>query len=117
MVSDFDKSDAVSDGEELKNNLDAIASEVEFNIFTETEDEIKQKSKSIPTESFKKSVVRASAKSDLCASSPYYNVRNTFFNKTVWIHLNYFQGHSIEAETVICNIKLPLDSKKLLMAK
>jgi len=38
-------SDAVvSDGEELKNNNNNLMSEVEFNIFTETEDEIKHNS-------------------------------------------------------------------------
>lgn len=45
LVSDFDKSDAVSDGEELKNASDAMQSEIEFSIFTETEDEQKAKAR------------------------------------------------------------------------
>lgn len=40
LASDFDRSDAVSDGEELKsNNSQKFASEAEYSIFTETEDE------------------------------------------------------------------------------
>lgn len=74
-------------------------SEVEFNIFTETEDEIKHNSskQSKPSsETFKKP--SSKGKSDLYDISPYYN------------------GHTIENEVITIKIKLPLDSKKLLMA-
>lgn len=76
LASDYDRSDAVSDAEELKN----LASEVEYSIFTETEDEIKAKvtksNVAATSEASKKSTQRA--KSDLYGTSRYYNVRGKF---------------------------------------
>lgn len=102
IASDFERSDAVSDGEELKsNNSSKFASEAEYSIFTETEDETsKQKGSATAAkpkaQTAEKKTLRA--KNELQSISPYYN------------------GHSIEDEMIRCHIKLPLDSKKLLMA-
>lgn len=94
LASDYDqRSDAVSDAEELKN----LASEVEYSIFTETEDETKAKpsktasNAAASSETSKKSTQRA--KNDLYASSRYYNVHNILqiaFSEIYLILLNYF---------------------------
>lgn len=65
LTSDNDRTDAASDAEELKN----LASEVEYSIFTETEDETKtkqNKSKVSTQEAAKKT---AHAKSSLYGTS------------------------------------------------
>lgn len=75
LVSDFDKSDAVSDGEELKKATDAMISEIEYNIFTETEDESKTKSKIVShSHDPIKRVPTRTSKAELFEASPYYNV-------------------------------------------
>lgn len=67
----------VSDGEELKsNNSSKFASEVEYSIFTETEDETgKQKGGAVvkpKSQTAEKKTLRA--KNELQSISPYYNV-------------------------------------------